>query len=58
MVIKTPILPKQSTVSAFGLEQPCIQDPLNASQWRFLHLDGHNLLQPEENLTWSQPKDY
>lgn len=45
----------QSIVSAFGLEHPCIQDPLKASQCLFLHLFGQNSLQPGENLSGSQP---
>ena len=46
----------QSTVKAFGLEQPCIQDPLKASQCWFLHLDGQDLLHPGENLLCLQPR--
>lgn len=46
----------QSTAKAFGLEQPCIQDPLKASHCWFLHLDGQDLLHPGENLLCSQPR--
>lgn len=34
---------------------PCIQDPLNTSQCRFLHLYGHRDKQRGENLLASQP---
>lgn len=40
---------------AFGLEHPCIQDPLNASQRWFLHIVEQFFVQPGENLFASQP---
>lgn len=48
-------LPIQLIVRAFGLEHPCIQDPLNASQRWFLHLAEQFFVQPGENLLASQP---
>lgn len=45
----------QSIVRAFGSEHPWIQDPLNASQWLFLHLSGHSSSQLGEYLMESQP---
>ena len=53
---KTKCLLKQSTVRASGLEHPCMQDPLKASQLKFVHLDEHFLVQPWEYLVESQPK--
>ena len=46
----------QSKVKAFGLEQPCIQDPLKTSHDSFLHLAGHNLSQRGMYLSESQPE--
>lgn len=48
-------LPIQSIVRAFGLEHPCMQDPLNASQRWFLHLAEQFFVQPGEKLFASQP---
>lgn len=48
-------LPIQSIVRAFGLEHPCMQDPLNASQRWFLHLIEQYFVHPGENLLGSQP---
>lgn len=52
-------LPRQSMVKALGLVHPYIQEPLNASQFLFLHLVSHifpheldeylSILQPENN---------
>ena len=46
----------QSKVRAFGLEQPCTQDPLKASQSWFLHLVEHHNVHSEEYIVLSQPK--
>lgn len=48
-------LPIQSIVRAFGLEHPCMQDPLNASQRWFLHSIEQSSVQPGENFFSSQP---
>lgn len=48
-------IPMQSIVKAFGSEQPCIQDPLNASHCWFLHLVEQRFLQPVENLFGLHP---
>lgn len=48
-------IPMQSIVRALGSEQPCIHDPLKASQCWFLHLNGQRCLQPGENLFDPQP---
>ena len=53
---KTKCLLKQSTVRASGLEHPCMQDPLKASQLKFVQLDEHSLVQPWKYLVESQPK--
>lgn len=47
--------PMQSIVRALGLEHPCMQDPLNASQPP-LQLDEHSREQSVEYLLESQPK--
>lgn len=44
----------QSMEEALGLEHPCIQDPLKASQAP-LHLDGQICVHPIEYLDASQP---
>lgn len=46
----------QSAVKAFGSAHPSAQEPLNASQCRFLHFSGHVFVQPTPYLFWSQPE--
>ena len=50
-------LPRQSTVNAFALVQPYIQEPLNASQCWFVHLESQVFPQEaEEYRVTSQPE--
>lgn len=50
-------LPIQSIVRAFGLEHPCIQDPLKASQPP-LQLDEQVWVQSVEYLLASHPRTF
>lgn len=49
------ILPRQSAVRALGSVHPSAQEPLNASQCRFLQLYGHSRTHPGEYLSEVQP---